>query len=101
MELAAFLAQLKRLHPVKIDLALDRVEALLSKLGRPQDQLPPMVHVAGTNGKGSTVAFLKAMLEADGLRVHTLPRHISRAGNGRQYPPRIDKAGNRAAMTGS
>src|SRR5690606_12852121 len=49
---------------------LGRIEALLAKLGHPQRRLPPVVHVAGTNGKGSVTAFLKAMLEAAGLRVH-------------------------------
>lgn len=70
-ELSAVLADLKRLHPIKIDLSLERIEVLLDKLGRPQDRLPPVVHVAGTNGKGSTVAFLGAMFEAAGQRVHT------------------------------
>jgi dihydrofolate synthase/folylpolyglutamate synthase len=51
-------------------LGLDRIAALLEKLGRPQDRLPPVLHVAGTNGKGSTCAFLRAALEAAGLRVH-------------------------------
>ena len=51
-------------------LSLDRVSALLDKLGRPQDRLPPVFHVAGTNGKGSTCAFLRAALEAAGQRVH-------------------------------
>lgn len=53
-----------------IDLGLDRVLALLARLGNPHLKLPPMVHIAGTNGKGSTLAFLKAMLEAAGHRVH-------------------------------
>jgi dihydrofolate synthase/folylpolyglutamate synthase len=64
------LDELKLLHPRLIDLSLGRLETLLAKLGRPQRRLPPVVHVAGTNGKGSFVAFLKAMLEADGKRVH-------------------------------
>lgn len=51
-------------------LNLDRISALLDKLGRPQDRLPPVFHVAGTNGKGSTCAFLRAALEAAGKRVH-------------------------------
>ena len=51
-------------------LGLDRVSPLLDKLGRPQDRLPPVFHVAGTNGKGSSCAFLRAALEAAGLRVH-------------------------------
>jgi dihydrofolate synthase/folylpolyglutamate synthase len=64
------LAELKGLHPRLIDLSLARVEALLAKLGHPERRLPPVVHVAGTNGKGSVTAFLAAMLEAAGLRVH-------------------------------
>ena len=64
------LADLHRLHPLLIDLSLGRVERLLDKLGNPHRQLPPVIHVAGTNGKGSTTALLKAMLEASGRRVH-------------------------------
>lgn len=64
------LERVSGLHPKVIDLSLDRVLALLARLGRPQDHLPPVIHVAGTNGKGSTVAFLRAMLEAAGKRVH-------------------------------
>jgi dihydrofolate synthase/folylpolyglutamate synthase len=66
----AALERLRRLHPVLIDLSLGRVERLLDALGGPQARLPPVVHVAGTNGKGSTVAFLRAIAEAAGLRVH-------------------------------
>lgn len=66
----AILQRLTALHPKKIDLALDRILALLDALGRPQDRLPPVIHVAGTNGKGSTVAFMRAVLEAAGRRVH-------------------------------
>jgi len=66
----AALERLRRLHPVLIDLSLGRVERLLAALGAPQTRLPPVVHVAGTNGKGSTVAFLRAIGEAAGLRVH-------------------------------
>lgn len=68
--LDAVLARLKTLHPKVIDMSLERVERLLHDLGRPQDKLPPVVHVAGTNGKGSTVAFLRAFYEAAGFRVH-------------------------------
>jgi len=64
------LERLKGLHPKVIDLSLDRVHRLLAALGHPERRLPPVVHVAGTNGKGSTVAFLRAMLEAAGQRVH-------------------------------
>ena len=59
-----------QLHPKKIDLSLGRVERLLAALGNPQDRLPPVIHVAGTNGKGSTVATMRACLEAAGYRVH-------------------------------
>lgn len=66
----AVLARLTRLHPKIIDLSLGRVERLLARLGHPDAALPPVVHVAGTNGKGSLIAFLRAMLEAAGRRVH-------------------------------
>ena len=69
-DLEDLLASLSALHPRRIDLSLDRIERLLEKLGRPQDRLPPVIHVAGTNGKGSTVAFLRACLEAAGHIVH-------------------------------
>jgi dihydrofolate synthase/folylpolyglutamate synthase len=58
------------LHPRKIDLSLGRTFDLLAKLGNPEQKLPPVIHVAGTNGKGSTVALMRAMLEAAGKRVH-------------------------------
>jgi dihydrofolate synthase / folylpolyglutamate synthase len=64
------LAELRQLHPKLIDLSLGRIETLLAKLGNPEARLPPVVHIAGTNGKGSTAAFLKAMLQAAGKRVH-------------------------------
>ena len=68
----AALERLRLLHPKKIDLSLDRILGLLDALGRPQDRLPPVVHVAGTNGKGSTSAFIRAIAEAAGLTVHVL-----------------------------
>jgi len=64
------LERLTRLHPRKIDLSLDRLLTVLDALGNPQEKLPPAVHVAGTNGKGSTVAMLRAMAAAQGLRAH-------------------------------
>jgi dihydrofolate synthase/folylpolyglutamate synthase len=64
------LSELKTLHPRRIDLSLGRIERLLDRLGNPQNRLPPVIHVAGTNGKGSVTAYLKAMLEAAGRRVH-------------------------------
>ena len=63
-------ARLGALHPVLIDLSLDRLAVLLAKLGHPELRLPPVIHVAGTNGKGSTCAFLRAIAEASGLRPH-------------------------------
>ena len=66
----AILARLLDLHPKLVDLSLGRVERLLSALGNPELNLPPIVHVTGTNGKGSTLAFLRAILEAAGYRVH-------------------------------
>ena len=66
----ALLARFATLHPRRIDLSLDRIERLLGELGSPHRRLPPLVHVAGTNGKGSTIAFMRAALEAAGKRVH-------------------------------
>ncbi|MBI2718497.1 MAG: bifunctional folylpolyglutamate synthase/dihydrofolate synthase [Rhizobiales bacterium] len=66
----AILTRLLALHPKIIDLSLERIARLLARLGDPQEKLPPVIHVAGTNGKGSTVAYLRAMLEAAGLGVH-------------------------------
>ena len=66
----AILERLLSLHPKKIDLVLDRIQRLLDALGNPEKNLPPVIHVAGTNGKGSTCAFCRAMLEAQGLKVH-------------------------------
>jgi len=64
------LATLRALHPKKIDLGLERIEAVLAKLGHPEQQMPPIIHVAGTNGKGSTLANLRAIAEAAGLTAH-------------------------------
>jgi dihydrofolate synthase/folylpolyglutamate synthase len=66
----AIVARLAALHPKRIDLSLDRVQRLLAALDHPEKKLPPVIHVAGTNGKGSTLAFLRAILEAAGKRVH-------------------------------
>ena len=63
------LDRLSRLHPKLIDLGLDRSFALLKKLGNPHHHLPPTIHVAGTNGKGSTIAFLRAIAEGAGCGV--------------------------------
>lgn len=62
--------RLRARHPQRIDLSLDRMRTLCAALGDPQHRLPPVVHVAGTNGKGSTVALIRAIAEAAGLRVH-------------------------------
>jgi len=67
----SIVARLTALHPKRIDLSLDRVRRLLAALDHPERKLPPVIHVAGTNGKGSTIAFLRAILEAAGKRVHT------------------------------
>jgi dihydrofolate synthase/folylpolyglutamate synthase len=66
----AILKRLSALHPKLIDLSLDRIVPLLAELGDPHEQLPPVIHVAGTNAKGSTIAYLRAFLEAAGKRVH-------------------------------
>ncbi len=73
------LERMMALHPKVIDLTLDRVWTLLEKLGHPERQLPPVIHLAGTNGKGSTQAMIRAGLEAEGKRVHayTSP-HLAR-----------------------
>ena len=91
--IGAIQARLLALHPKRIDLSLDRIERLLAALGHPERRLPPVIHVAGTNGKGSTVAFARAILEAAGERVHayTSPNlvrlnerfRLARAGGGR------------------
>ncbi|MYM55612.1 bifunctional folylpolyglutamate synthase/dihydrofolate synthase [Thalassovita mangrovi] len=75
----AILERMMALHPKIIDLTLDRMWRLLDALGNPQDKLPPVIHIAGTNGKGSTQAMIRAGLEAAGKRVHayTSP-HLAR-----------------------
>jgi dihydrofolate synthase/folylpolyglutamate synthase len=66
----SIVARLLKLHPRRIDLSLDRMWRLLDALGQPQRKVPPVIHVAGTNGKGSTIAFMRAILEAADLRAH-------------------------------
>jgi len=66
----ALMARFLALHPRTIDLSLGRIESLLARLGHPERRLPPVIHVAGTNGKGSTIAFMRAILEAGGLAAH-------------------------------
>jgi len=69
-DIASVLAQIANRRPVIVDLSLDRIHAALSRLGNPQRRMPPVFHVAGTNGKGSTAAFTRAILEAAGHSVH-------------------------------
>jgi dihydrofolate synthase/folylpolyglutamate synthase len=71
--------ELMGLHPKGFDLSLDRITRLLERLGNPQDKLPPAIHVAGTNGKGSVTAFCRALLEAGGYsaHVHTSPHLVN------------------------
>jgi dihydrofolate synthase / folylpolyglutamate synthase len=66
----AILMRLLELHPKIIDLSLDRMQRILAILGHPEQKLPPVIHIAGTNGKGSTLAILRAVMEAAGLKVH-------------------------------
>ncbi len=68
--LGELIARLSALHPQRIDLGLERMQRLLEQLDHPERKLPPVIHVAGTNGKGSTIAYLRAILEAARLRVH-------------------------------
>ena len=69
--LNTILSEIQRYHPKYIDLKLDRMFRILNDLGNPHHSLPPTIHIAGTNGKGSTIAFLRSMLENNGLLVHT------------------------------
>ncbi|MCO6390907.1 bifunctional folylpolyglutamate synthase/dihydrofolate synthase [Aliihoeflea aestuarii] len=85
--------RLMSLHPKGFDLSLERIRDLLERLGNPQDRLPPVIHIAGTNGKGSAAAFSRALLEAGGrtVHVHTSPHlvrwheryRLGEAGGGR------------------
>jgi dihydrofolate synthase/folylpolyglutamate synthase len=70
LEFGELIARLSALHPSAIDLSLERMHRLLQRLDHPERKLPPVIHVAGTNGKGSTIAYLRAILEAADLRVH-------------------------------
>lgn len=67
---STILQRFEQLHPKLIDLSLGRIERLEAALGNPHEALPPVIHVAGTNGKGSVIAYIKEILEAAGLRVH-------------------------------
>src|SRR4029079_9906677 len=66
----SIISRLLTLHPKRIDLSLDRIRRLLDKLGHPERKIPPVIHVAGTNCKRSTVAFMRACLHARGRSVH-------------------------------
>ncbi|WP_438751144.1 bifunctional folylpolyglutamate synthase/dihydrofolate synthase [Pararhizobium sp. O133] len=89
--------KLLALHPKGFDLSLDRITRLLDRLGNPQERLPPVIHVAGTNGKGSVTAFSRAILEASGLsvHVHTSPHLVNWH---ERY--RLGKKGGRGALVG-
>jgi dihydrofolate synthase/folylpolyglutamate synthase len=90
--LADILTRFERLHPKSIDLSLDRVHRLLEALGKPHEKLPPVIHVAGTNGKGSVIAYLRAILEAAGKRAHVFTSpHL------RRFNERIQLAGKNSA----
>src|SRR3546814_9353383 len=91
--------KLMALHPKGFDLSLDRIRRLLAVLGNPHQELPPVIHIAGTNDKGSTTAFCRALLEAAGLAVpvHTSPhlvtwqeRHCIDVPGGRSAPVDAD-----------
>src|SRR5690606_26846794 len=71
--------RLMSLHPKGYDLSLDRIRRLLARLGNPEQHMPPVIHVAGTNGKGSAAAFARALLEAAGhsVHVHTSPHLVN------------------------
>lgn len=71
--------RLMSLHPKGFDLSLERISRLLERLGNPQERMPPVIHIAGTNGKGSTSAFTRALIEASGLtcHVHTSPHLVN------------------------
>ncbi|MCB1457960.1 MAG: bifunctional folylpolyglutamate synthase/dihydrofolate synthase [Nitratireductor sp.] len=79
MSADSLIAGLSAIHPKGFDLSLDRITRLLARLGDPQLRIPPAIHVAGTNGKGSTVAFCRAILEAHGkaVHVHTSPHLVN------------------------
>src|SRR5262249_24455183 len=72
----SIVARLTALHPKRIDLSLERMWRILAALGDPQRRLPPVIHLAGTNGKGSTIAFMRAILEAAGVPVYASPRLV-------------------------
>ena len=94
------LARMMSLHPKIIDLTLDRVWRLLEALGHPERHLPPVIHIAGTNGKGSTQAMLRAGLEATGAAVHayTSP-HLARFHERIRLAGRLQQSPNACAKS--
>ena len=97
----AQLDRLTMLSPAGDRLGLERIAALLDRLGRPQDRLPPVLHVAGTNGKGSTCAFLRAMLEAAGHKIHVFTSpHLVRFNERIRVAGRLIEDGPLAEMLG-
>lgn len=78
MSTDSLIAELSAIHPKGFDLSLDRIGRVLARLGDPQRRMPPVIHIAGTNGKGSTAAFCRAILEAAGksVHVHTSPHLV-------------------------
>src|ERR1700675_3265434 len=113
----AILERFRALYPREIDLSLDRMKVLMAKMGSPETRMAPVIHIAGTNGKGSTTAFMRAMLEAAGQRVHgyTSPHLVHfqeririRPGGGRKFVdedalvealPRVEKINAGAPIT--
>ena len=85
------LKRLELLHPKKIDLSLNRLKRLLKKLGNPHFNLPPIIHIAGTNGKGSVTAFLRSILESANLRTHVYTSPHLRRFNERRDALKIDE----------
>ena len=79
MSVESLIAGLSAIHPKGFDLSLDRITRLLARLDNPHLRIPPAIHVAGTNGKGSTTAFCRAILEAHGktVHVHTSPHLVN------------------------
>jgi dihydrofolate synthase/folylpolyglutamate synthase len=93
--LGELVARLSVLHPKSIDLGLERMQRVLERLDHPERRLPPVIHVAGTNGKGSTIAYMRAILEAAGLRVHVYTLSGAAQRMLPPWSPRRRRAGRR------